>query len=97
MEQTGIGTFRGVPVVEVTCRRIRQSEEQEGLHYYRIRHTDDDWGQPWSVEKYVLVNHYGTVVTSEPIPYLEETPSESEGKRYIELTEDEIQFIFENE
>jgi hypothetical protein len=33
------------------------------LHVYHVRHSDEDWTKPVSVERQVVVNHYGTLIT----------------------------------
>jgi hypothetical protein len=83
--------FRGVPVIHVTGARIRQEDRQEGLYYYDIRHSDEDWGYPCTVEPYVLVNHFGTMVTTEPI----EIEPDENGDVYLEITDEERELIWE--
>lgn len=61
--------FRDIPVTEVTCLRIRDTDYKEGHYYYNIRH--DEKGNFNRIEKYVLVNHFATVETAAPIPELE--------------------------
>ena len=50
-----------------TCLRIDRKTLPEGLHAYDIRDSDDCDGTPSEVKKFVMVNHWGTVVTREPI------------------------------
>ena len=40
---------------------------KEGQYYYGIRHSDDDCGEPITVEKVVLVNRYGFIISKEPL------------------------------
>lgn len=82
----------GVPVVKVTQLRIKKNERKPYLYYYDIRHEDEDWGEPWSIEKRVLVNHFGTIVTSEPILEIEN----ANHRNYILLTSEEKQIIFDH-
>lgn len=35
---------------------------------YMLRHGESDWGIPITVEKYVLVNRYGNILSKEPFP-----------------------------
>lgn len=93
-ERKVLGTLAGVPVVTLTYLRIRQEEREEGLFYYNLRHSDEDWGDPYSLEKHVLVNHFGTIATMEPIPLLEENNEKND--KWIELTEADKDFIFNN-
>jgi len=83
--------FRGVPVIRVTSARIRQDARKDGLYYYDIRHSDDDWGDPATVEPCVVVNHFGTMVTTKPIVF---TPNEH-GDQYLEIEDEEKEKIFE--
>ena len=52
-----------------TCLRIPQSDIPDGMHRYDLREPDDDDCDyvPVTVEKFVMVNHYGTFVTDEEI------------------------------
>lgn len=75
--------FRGVLIVDVTHLRVR--EQKEGLYYYGIRHCDQDFGEPITVEKNVLVNHFGTLITKQELDF--------KGYDYIELTEEEQDLI----
>lgn len=53
--------------------RISEEEtnklEKSGLHIYEIRHKEDDWGCPATVEPAVLVNYYGIMVTKTPFKF----------------------------
>lgn len=75
--------------IYVTDKRIKKIEEREGLNYYHIRHSDEDWGEPYSIEQRVLVNHFGSVVTKDN---LDEFISEND---YMELSDEEIALIQE--
>lgn len=61
-------TFRGVEGY-ITDRRIK-SERRSDLFYYELRHDDEDWSQPCTIEDYVVVNHWGTICFKESIDYL---------------------------
>ena len=50
-----------------TNLRIDRSTVPEILHCYDIRETDGFSGVAASVERYVLVNHWGTILSKEPI------------------------------
>jgi hypothetical protein len=50
----------------------RFSPEHAPLGYpymYHLRHDEDDWTRPISIEKYVLVNFFGTVFMKNPIDF----------------------------
>lgn len=85
-----LGHLAGVPVVQLTQERIGLDSREDHLHYYSIR--QDDSGDPCSIEKAVLVNHFGTLVTMRPIQYLE-TDNEDNSKDMI-LSDDAIGFIY---
>lgn len=59
--------LRGVPVILTSILRIPQSEREEGLYYYDIRHSDEDFIEPVSIERLVRVNHLCTIATSKPL------------------------------
>jgi hypothetical protein len=53
---------RGEPSI-FTPVRINRETVPEGYFVYDLRHNDEDWGEVATIEKNVLVNHYGTVIT----------------------------------
>ena len=63
--------------------RIDRSTVPEILHCYDIRETDGFCGVAASVERYVLVNHWGTILSKEPFPL--------ENGRY-EIESDDIEY-----
>ena len=46
--------------------RVRQEDVPEGLYRYDLRGSDNDPGDPASVENHVTVNHAGTILTAKP-------------------------------
>lgn len=76
--------INGIPVTRCTCLRIPPEERIEGRYYYNIRHDDEDGWEPYSLERMVMVNHFGTIETLEPIPELD--PDKKEGQGMIVLT-----------
>lgn len=69
-----------------TCLRVDRSTVPEGMYAYDVRHDDDCQGIPVEIQKFVLVNHWGTVITKEPLDlgeygylYLEEDDWNYEG------------------
>lgn len=87
-----IGTFKDVPVVQLTDSRIRQEERKEGLYYYNFRDSDNG-SSIASLEKHVLVNHFGTLVTTQPIEYLE-VDNDDNGK-WLPISSEEERLICE--
>lgn len=79
--------LRGVNVYRVDERRKKPEDIQDGFLYYDIRHSDEDWGNPATVEKSVFVNHFGFLVTREPLLLTDGKPEEE--NKYIILSEDE--------
>lgn len=63
-----------------TNGRVNKKDLPEGLFAYDLRGSDDDPGQPATIEPTVLVNHAGTVVLSEKLEFGE--------KDRLELGED---------
>lgn len=51
--------------------RVDRSHDSEGKHLYDIRHSDNDWCDPATIERKVLVNWFGTLILCEPITLLE--------------------------
>ena len=45
-----------------TSLRINRNSLPKGLYAYDIRHDDESKGDMITIEKYVWVNHYGTIV-----------------------------------
>ncbi len=50
-----------------TCLRIDRKSLPEGLYAYDLRDSDDCDGTPSELKSFVMVNHWGTVITKEPI------------------------------
>ena len=50
-----------------TSLRIDRKTLPEGLYAYDLRDCDDCTGNPCEVKDFVLVNHWGTAITKEPI------------------------------
>lgn len=63
-----------------TSDRLDNSDIPQGLYVYHVRGDDETTGGFASLEPRVLVNHFGSIVTKEPIDF---------GKKgYIEFTDD---------
>lgn len=54
--------FRGIECY-VSDTRIKKEDMIEGFNYYGIRHSDEDWGIPITIEDFVVVNHWGTLAS----------------------------------
>lgn len=47
--------------------RLARNTVPEGLHLYEIRHADENGGDPVQLGQGILVNHFGTILSREPI------------------------------
>ena len=50
-----------------TCMRIDRKTVPNGLYVYDVRHDDDCSGEICEIKSYILVNHWGTIITDTPI------------------------------
>lgn len=64
-------TFEEVEVLNrrmlFTCLRIDPKTVPKGMYMYEVRHDDDCQGDPVQIAKWVMVNHWGTLITNRPI------------------------------
>lgn len=56
--------FRGEKVY-ITDLRIRKQDMSKNLYYYDIKYNDEE--MPCSIEQHVLMNHWGTMVSTKNI------------------------------
>ena len=56
----------------------------KGLYRYELRHGDENWGDPVSLSRNIIVNYYGAVLTREPF----QLPIEG----WIPLEDDSLSF-----
>lgn len=59
-------TVLGKPML-FTCCRIERSTVPKGLYMYEVRHDDDQRGDPVQIANWIMVNHWGTLISSEPL------------------------------
>lgn len=63
--------FEEVTVLEkpmiFTCLRIDRDTVPKGLYVYEVRHDDDQQGIPMEIAEHILVNHWGTLISSKPV------------------------------
>ncbi len=69
--------------------RIPIETKKPELFYYGIRHSDEDCGRPSTIEERVIVNHWGTLVTTKELDF--------RGLNYIALNDKQIESIMESE
>jgi hypothetical protein len=62
--------------------RVHHHTDTESKYLYDIRHTDEYWCEPATLEKRVMVNWFGTLIVDEPIEILE-----SDNGAYLEITD----------
>ena len=55
--------FQGKTVLFTDCR-VQKDTIPDGLHRYEIRHTDDDCSEPCQLGYGIVVNHFGTLITT---------------------------------
>ena len=47
--------------------RIDRNTVPKGLYLYEVRHDDEGLGDPVQITKGIMVNHFGSIITREPI------------------------------
>lgn len=47
--------------------RIQRKDIPSGFYIYDIRHSDEDWGEPYEINHRTAVNYFGTIITYKPI------------------------------
>ena len=84
-------TFEEVTVLDhpmiFTCARIDRDTVPKGLYVYEVRHDDDQQGDPVEIGRWILVNHWGTIISNRPIR-LKESPLQNNGYRDIDPEKD---------
>lgn len=50
-----------------TPMRLERNTVPVGFYLYEVRHDDDGIGDPVQIARGILVNHWGTILTTEPI------------------------------
>lgn len=50
-----------------TCCRIDRSTVPKGLYVYEVRHDDEMRGDPVQIANWIMVNHWGTLISSKPL------------------------------
>lgn len=83
--------FRGIEGY-IIDDRIPANEKRDDLHYYHLRHSDEDFSEPCTIEDHVLINHWGTICFKESIDNLLEPWSKD--RLSTDLTEEEVSAIW---
>lgn len=63
-------TVLGIPML-FTCERIDHKTIPEELFVYEVRHDDDCQGIPCEINRYIMVNHWGTLISNKPLLIVE--------------------------
>ena len=71
-------TLFGQPMLFTNLRCDRDTLP-DGMYMYEIRHDDDGQGIPCEIADWIMVNHWGTVISNRPVQFYEQT---SRGKPY---------------
>ena len=58
-------TVLGVPML-FTAMHVDKSTVPKGLYLYEVRH-DEGRGEPVQLGNWILVNHFGTLISSQPV------------------------------
>ena len=80
-------TIFDIPMI-FTCLRIDRDTVPDGLFVYEIRH-DDEEGEPCQIARWILVNHYGSVLSTTPVELVE---SPICNNAYRDISEDDWNF-----
>ena len=60
--------INGIDCIFYYEERIPPENAPFGYPYmYHVRHDEDDWTCPISIEQFVFVNFFGTIFTSKPV------------------------------
>lgn len=67
------GNFNNIECIFFYDERISQENAPEGFPFlYHVRHDEDNWVLPISIEQFVLVNFFGTLFTRKKLLFPEE-------------------------
>jgi hypothetical protein len=88
--------MEGFRVIEFRGRKglvsenVRPELVPDGWHFYCIRHADDDWDEPITIERVVVCNRWGMIAFEQA---LEESMFDVDG--CISLTDEERGLLLE--
>lgn len=55
-----------------TCSRVDRQTVPKGMYLYEVRHDDFGRGDPCQIGEWIMVNHWGTLISNEPIKLVPE-------------------------
>lgn len=58
-------TVLGHPML-FTCLRVDRDTVPQGMYMYEVRHDDDQQGEPVQIANWIMVNHWGTLISNRP-------------------------------
>ena len=70
-----------------TCARIDRIKVPKGLYVYDVRHGDDEDYVPVELAHCILVNHWGTVISAEPIEL------DERGRRELRIDKEQDEWL----
>lgn len=71
-------TLFDIPML-FTISRCDRKTLPKGMYMYEVRHDDYGRGDPCEVADWIMVNHWGTVISNRPIRF---TETDSNGKPF---------------
>lgn len=74
-------TVLGQPMI-FTCLRVDPATVPKSLFMYEVRHDDDQQGNPVQIADWIMVNHWGTILSKEPIHLV---PNENGTNAYLDI------------
>lgn len=79
-------TVLGVPML-FTAMHVDKSTVPKGLYLYEVRHDDEGHSEPVQIGNWILVNHWGTLISSQPVK-LTQVPYRDNAYRDIDPEKD---------
>ena len=93
-EKYELVTVCNIPMI-FTCGRIKRNTVPEGLYVYDVRHDDECQGIPCQIKEFIMVNHWGTIISTKPLK-LDEKWHDIE-LRFDEKTDEWLDWNYEGE
>ena len=78
-------TVLGHPML-FTCARVDKSTVPDRLFMYEVRHDDDMQGDPVQIANWIMVNHWGTLISNRPVTL---TPNANRNNAYRDIDPEE--------
>lgn len=69
-----------------SCCRVDHKTIPEGLHVYDVRHDDECQGDPVQICTWVMVNHWGTLLSKTELPL---EPNINNSNAYLDIDPEE--------